>query len=342
MADGFARDLRQVDSARLVAVTSRRRVAADDFASRHGCLVHDTLSDLAEDPAIDVVYVATPNHRHAADSLTASELARPSFARSRLPSMPHRPPRSSPRHESKGCSAWRRCGPGSFPRSVRAIEVVERGDIGEIRGIHVDFSINAPYEPAGRLFDPSQGGGALLDLGVYGLALSSWLLGAPSDVRSTATFSPTGVDDRFAALLHHDGGAIATVSAALTSTGPNEAVIAGTRGTIRLPGPICSPRSLRIVTGHPKSDGVSTASDAVRPRPRIDRTVRLARGAAQALNTRRGVERRRFPGSGYHFEVAEVVDCLRQGRNESRLLRLHDTLTVMTTLDRVRSSWDDQ
>ncbi len=57
------------------------------------------------------------------------------------------------------------------------------------------------------------------------------------------------------------------------------------------------------------------------------------------LSVRRGIERHRFAGSGYHLEIAEVTECVRAGLHESTRLPLDRTLAVMTTLDDTRTNW---
>ena len=76
IAQGFARDLREVPGARLVAVGSRSQSSADRFAAEYGdadCRAHDSYGALVEDPAVDVVYVATPHALHLADTTLALE-----------------------------------------------------------------------------------------------------------------------------------------------------------------------------------------------------------------------------------------------------------------------------
>ena len=68
------------------------------------------------------------------------------------------------------------------------------GAIGEVRAVHADFGLAGPFGPEHRLRDPAQGGGALLDLGVYPVSFAQLLLGEPADVQARARLSPEGVD----------------------------------------------------------------------------------------------------------------------------------------------------
>ena len=42
-------------------------------------------------------------------------------------------------------------------------------------------------------------------------------------------------------------------------------------------------------------------------------------------------------GQGFEYEIQEVVDCLQQGKLESDVMPLHETLSIMQTMDTVRS-----
>ena len=46
-----------------------------------------------------------------------------------------------------------------------------------------------------------------------------------------------------------------------------------------------------------------------------------------------------FVENGYNYEASEVMQCLRDGKLESDVLPLDETLTVMQTLDKIRAQW---
>src|SRR5690606_12893135 len=138
---------------------------------------------------VDVVYIATPNSRHHEDCLLALHagkhvLCEKPFA---LNAAEAAEVIDLARARNLFCmeAMWMR-----FIPAVRgAIEATGRGQIGRPRMLIADFSIAAPPEPAGRLLSADLGGGALLDLGVYGVSLAHALFGQPEQIESVATMT---------------------------------------------------------------------------------------------------------------------------------------------------------
>ncbi|MCD0482925.1 Gfo/Idh/MocA family oxidoreductase [Streptacidiphilus sp. ASG 303] len=305
IADAFAQDLRLLgDEAELVAVGSRTAESARRFADRHGIpRAHGTWQDLADDPDVDVVYVATPHSAHHAAASLCLEAGRAVLCEKpftlNLAQAQDLVTLARRRELFLMEAMWMYVNP-----TVRRIrDLVADGAVGEVRSVHADFGIAVPYAAAHRLHDPAQGGGALLDLGVYPVAFAQLLLGAPDDVSARAHLNPQGVDENTGILLGYDSGAVANLSCSLTTATSQYAAVNGTRG--------------RIVVArdffHP--DGFVLHRDGHDPEE-----VRLPAD----------------PGNGYTHEAREVVRCLRAGATESELVPLDGTLSLMATLDNVR------
>jgi predicted dehydrogenase len=344
IADGFASDLRLLPEARLVAVASRREERAQHFAARHGALrCHARVEDLVNDPAVDVVYIATPNHRHLPDSLLCLSNGKPVLCEKpfAMNAAEVRSIADEARARSLFCmeAMWMRF----IPTVREAVDLIRRGTIGEIRTVHADFSLNVAFDPTSRLFDPLMGGGALLDLGVYTVSLADLLLGPPVHVEATSALAPTGVDVSTAALLGHANGQAALISVSLGSVGPNEAVIAGDAGTIRLHGPICVPPAFdvteRRATAALRPGGlpIGRIHRFVRASPALTRAARATRSLA-ARDTRR--HKAEMLGKGFAHEALEVMRCLREGLLESPLMTLDESVRVAGTVDAIRTAAD--
>lgn len=306
IASVFATGLRELPDAELVAVGSRTAARAAEFAD--GFAIprrHASDVDLANDPDIDIVYVASPHpfhHAHARRCLAAgkavlcekpltinADQARDLVAIARE------------RNLFLMEAMWTRF----LPAVRRLRELIAAGAIGEVRLLTADFGFRKEYDPGHRLYDPALGGGALLDVGVYLVSLASMLFGAPSRIASIPTMSASGVDAVSALLLGYPNGGVAQLTAAISLATPQEATIVGTAGSITL---------------HPLWWKVSRL------------TVRGASGDAETLDLP-------FAGNGYHEEAAEAMRCLRAGATESPIMPLDESVSIIATLDQVRADW---
>jgi len=342
VARDFATGLSAVPDAAVSAVWSRSADRANQFVSRFPGTRRavDTI-DLVDASDVDVVYVATPHQRHADDSLLALRHGKPVLCEKpfALSAAEARAVVKEARDRELFCmeAMWMRC----LPAIHRAKELVDQGAIGEPRMLFADFGAATPYDPDSRFFDPEQGGGALLDRGVYAVSLAHLLLGTPDSVVGLSSPAPTGVDAQMGAVLHFPHQRIAVIAAALGTTTPSAAVITGTSGQLHLAAPFYCPSRLSIAqTRFPAAED----SDAVSLQERTAGALKRTRiggevvRAAKAVLRRRTVERFPMGGNGYGYEAAEVVRCLRSGLTESPMMPLDDSIAVMETLDILRSS----
>ena len=301
IAADFVRGLQLVDDADVVAVASRTAERAGEFASEFGIeRRHTGTESLAEDEEVDVVYVASTQDRHVADTVTLLEGGRPvlcekPFALSLADA--ERMIDTARRHELFLMEAlWSRF----LPSYVRLRELLDEGAIGEPLLVEANFSFRVPDDNVAghRLFDPHRGGGSLLDLGVYPVQLAHFVLGPPDTISSSASVNADGIDEQTAMLLGYDTGAAALLHTAIRTHGTNAARIAGTDGVIEI-APFMH--------------------------------------AANAMTLRRGdsEELLEFPRASLHFQVPEVHRCLRDGLTESSVMPHRETLAIMTTLDTV-------
>jgi D-xylose 1-dehydrogenase (NADP+, D-xylono-1,5-lactone-forming) len=103
--------------------------------------------------------------------------------------------------------------------------------------LHVQASFGFTLDgEANYRFDAALGGGALLDVGCYGVSVSRWMLGEPIDVVASARYEG-GVDMTTSVLLGFDGGRTASVFASLESAEHQEVTVIGRDGVRRLERP---------------------------------------------------------------------------------------------------------
>lgn len=306
IAAAFTADLVDLPDAEVVAVASRSQTSADAFAERFGIpRAYGDWNALAEDGDIDVVYVATPHAAHRAAAGMCLEAGRNVLCEKAFTLNSREAVELVALARAHGSflmeAMWMYCNP--LVRCLKAL--VDDGAIGEVRHVQADFGLAGPFPPAHRLRDPAQGGGALLDLGVYPVSFAQLLLGEPSDVAARAMLSPEGVDLQTGALLSWDSGALASLHCSIVGGTATSASVTGSGGRIDVPNGFFFPD--RFVLHRDGRDPEEFTADP-------------ADG----------------PRNSLRHEAAEVMRALRAGETESPLVPLEGTLAVMRTLDAIR------
>jgi predicted dehydrogenase len=306
IAKRFSEGVQSLPDAEVVAVGSRTQEKADAFADEFGIPHrHASYEALVADPDVDVVYVATPHPMHKVNTMLALNAGKPVLCEkpftinAREAEEAVRTAREKQLFLMEGM--WTRY----FPAMYEVRRLLKEGAIGEPRMLQADFGFRGTLNPEGRLFNPALGGGALLDVGIYPVSLSSMIFGEPDRVTGLATMAETGVDEQAGIVLGYPGGQIAVLSTAVRTNTPWDAVILGTDGRISIHSPWWKPEKLTVVrSGQP------------------DETIEL-----------------KSEGTGFNYEAAEVGRCLRAGQLESGVMPLDETVSVMRTLDTLRSQW---
>ena len=311
IAQLFARDLALVPGAQIVAVGSRSATSAAAFAAAYAdddCTAYGSYAELAADPRVEVVYVASPHAlhlEHAALCLAAGKhvlCEKPVALNARDAEELVRIARQHDRFFMEGM--WMACHP--LVREIRRL--VRAGDFGEPRQLHADLGFTVDLPPEDRLLDPALGAGALLDMGIYPLTLAHLLLGEATALRAVAHLSDRGIDLDIAIAGTWGEGAIGALTASMTSWSPRTATLATSRGRVDVPAPF-----------HYPSTATWTPYDGAR---RGEPEVILA---AEPLI-----------GVGWGNEAAEVMRCLREGLRESPLVPHAQTLTLIRQMDDLR------
>ena len=308
IAHKFATGLKAVPDAEIIAVGSRDLQRADAFADtfnvphRHGSYV-----ELASNPEVDVVYVATPHPFHKACAMLCLEAGKAVLCEKPFTVDAEQAEAliaCARKHKQFLMEAmWTRF----IPIMVQVREWLADGVIGEPRMLTADFGNQVPMtveNMEGRLFAPKLAGGALLDIGVYTVSLASMVFGAPTKIASLAHIGETGVDEQSGILLSYDSGQIANLSCAITTRTSQDARIFGTKGAIHIPNfSRTTSATLEVIGKEPLQIEIP------------------------------------FTDNGFEYQVLEVINCLRAGKLESDVMPLDESLSIIKTMDTVRAQW---
>jgi scyllo-inositol 2-dehydrogenase (NADP+) len=306
IAEAFAEDLHLAKNAnhRISAVLSRKMSTAREFAEKYkapDCF--DDLEQFAAHSHVNAVYIATPHPMHC----EAAKIC----LQHRLPVLCEKPMginkrqvadmfETAKQHNSFLMEAmWTR-----FLPSISHIQtMLEHEAIGEIRHINASLSFLAPREEGSRYFEPSLGGGSLLDLGVYPVFFAQLLMGRPTSIHSTMKRSEKGIDENCAMLLQFGPDRYAMLESSLITQTPNTATITGTTGQIIITNP-WNEKPPSII--YEKYGGIKCEEPIS------------------------------WEGRGLYFEVEEVYDCIHQGKICSDKMSPEFSLQLIETMDTIR------
>lgn len=286
----------------VVAVAARDLGKARAWADEMGVpTAYGSYEELAADPEVDAIYVATIHPSHVDSARIALE-----GGKHVLVEKPFTMDAAEARSivelaASKNLvileAMWTRW----LPHMVRIREILAEGLLGDVRVVLADHDQNNEGVP--RMYDPKLGGGALLDLGIYPVSFAWDVFGAPSTILAHGTLTDAGVDRETAIILGYPSGAHAVLQTQMSGTGPNRAAIVGKEGRIEIDSVWYN------VVGFTRYDADNNVVE------RFDEKV---------------------AGRGMHFQAAELERIVASGKLEGDILPPSESIAIMETLDEIR------
>jgi predicted dehydrogenase len=232
---GLIPGIQQSQSGSLLAIASRdgstARAWADEFGIKKAYGSYETL---LADPEIDAVYIPLPNELHRPWVEKAADAGKHVLCEKPLAL-------NAAEAEAMVEYCWSRkvllMEAFMWPHQPRSKEVrdrVESGEIGDLRLIRSSFSFS--IEPDDWRLDPSRGGGALWDIGTYGVSTARYFSREePERIRATAFFGPSGVDMSLTAELRFPSGVIGLIDCSFEQPFRCAYELVGTGGSFIVP-----------------------------------------------------------------------------------------------------------
>lgn len=307
IARKFAEGLSVLPDAELVAVGSRSQASADKFGDEYNVpRRHASYAALANDPDVDIIYVATPHAMHKENSLLCLNAGKPVLCEKPFTINAAEAREVIALARSKKLFLMEAMWTRFIPAVVKTRELIASGAIGEVRMLNSHFGFRAEPDERGRLNDPALGGGSLLDVGVYPIAFAHMVFGgAPERITSMAALDAQGIDEQAGFLLGFAGGKLAVCSSAVSTVTPYDTFVLGTTGMIKVHAPFwCSERISILREDQP------------------DEVIDCDRG-----------------GNGFNCEAAAAMQCLRDGQIEHPWMPLDESIAIMETMDTIRAQW---
>ena len=269
IAERFAATVQKMDHVHLKAVASRTKEHALVFGRKYEIdekKCYGTYEELMQDDSIDAIYIAVPHPFHKENAI---------------------------RCLSHGKAVL--CEKPVTMNKAEAEEVIQAAKQNKV------FFMEAMKSR--RLFNPELGGGAMLDIGIYPLSYSAYILGnKPKLIQSSLHYGRTNVDENGTIQLSYENGALAQLYFTIQANTHKDASIIGTEGSIDIP------------------------------------TFSNAKSATIRTSKREWTIEEPFEISGFEYEIREVGRCLQEGLLESPIMTWQDSIEIMDLVDHIFSN----
>jgi len=304
IANQFADGLKVIDDAALYAVASTRLDRANTFAAQHGGeKTYDSYEALVSDPHVDAIYIATPHRFHLENALLCLKAGKPVLCEKPLTVNAAETQRLIETARANKVFLMEALWTRYLPIYGQVREWLDAQSIGELRLLVSTFGFNVPKAENDRWLNPDLAGGTLLDMGVYPIAVSQWIMGQnPKAFSVQSQLAWTGVDVLTAGLLQYDNGVVSQFHTSFVHDGVNDFYIYGFTGHIRIHANYWGSTQASLVT----SGQTTTIS-------------------------------RPFRGGGFEYQTEEAMRCIRAGLLESPSMTHADTLANMDLMDQMRA-----
>lgn len=303
IAHKFAADLQLSDTAMLHGVASRSMEKAIAFAKRYKAQkAYNSYEALAQDPEIDVIYIATPHVFHFENTMLCLKQNKAVLCEKPLGVNSTQVQTMIAEAQARNVFLMEAIWTRFMPSYQKVLKLLQEETIGEIISIRADFGFLGEPNPESRLFNKKLGGGSLLDIGIYPIFLSLLVLGMPSEIKTMARMTPTEVDSFCAMLFDYENGAKAILESTFEVDTPTEGYIFGSKGSIKLHRRFHHANTITLF-----KDDVETVFELP------------------------------HSGNGYIHEIEDVNGCIRNGETENSKLPLAFSAQLMTIIDRVKA-----
>ena len=288
------------------AVASRDLGKAKAFAEEFGFeKAYDSYEALLSDPAVELVYVATPHSHHYEHMMLCLEHGKNVICEKAFTMNAQQAKRICAAAKERGLYAAEAIWTRYMPSRKMIQDLLDSGIIGRPNTLTANLSYVISDKQ--RIYDPALAGGALLDIGVYGLNFALMHFGSDIvRVESSVAKMDTGVDGMEVITLHYRDGRMAVLTHSVYCRSDRMGIIHGDKGYLVVEN-INNPQSIQVFD----------TEDRLLARYNVTEQV-----------------------NGYEYEFSEAARCIAEGKLEADSMPHADTIEVMEMMDNLRKAWD--
>ena len=297
-------------SHKIVAVAARSLESATKLANTHSISkAYGSYDELATDPDIDVVYIGTIHPAHLSAASKMLEAGKPVLCEKPLTMNAAETKTLIELARSKNLflmeGVWMRY----FPAMVELRRLLAEGSVGDVDFVKVEFGFRLPdNHNLVRFEDPELGASCVLEIGSYTINLASMVFGGirPEKICAQGILDKKGIDRLVTMTLVYPGNRIAQLTCSFITDLSLEAIVSGTKGQLKVPKRFWCPTKLETPEG---------VKDFPLPKPYMENNFRNC--------------------EGFSYEAEEVRQCLLNGKKESSVMPLEETLLIAEVMDEV-------
>lgn len=305
IARKMAFTLGRMEGVRCYAVASRNLEKAQAFAAEWQFeKSYGSYEALANDPEVDLVYIATPHSFHYEQARMCIERGKAVLCEKAFTANTRQAEELLALAHEKSVFITEAIWTRYLPLSAKVKELLDAGTIGVPRTLSANLSY--PISGKERIVRPELAGGALLDIGIYTLNFAAMAFGADVErTVSACTKTDTGVDAQESITLFYADGRMAVLQSSIYVQSDREGIISGDKGHIIVEN-INNPSSVRVVGSDYQTVAVYQAP------PQI---------------------------TGFEYQVKACIEALEKGWLESPYMPHAETLRIMRQMDALRKEW---
>ena len=287
------------------AVASRSVEKAKAFANKYGFQkAYGSYLDMLQDPQVELVYVATPHSHHFEHMMLCLQHGKAVLCEKAFTMNARQAKTVRDYAREKGLFVAEAIWPRYMPSRKMIDDVIASGVIGKVNTLTANLSYVIHHVP--RIDRPELAGGALLDIGVYGINFALMHFGTDIDrVESSVQMTPSGVDGMETITIFYKDGRMAVLTHSIYCRSDRKGIIHGDKGYIVVEN-----------INNPQSVSVYDTNDQLLSHYDVPEQI-----------------------NGYEYQFRECAEALKLGKTESTSMPMDDTVYVMEFMDNLRKQW---
>lgn len=287
------------------AVASRDLGKAKAFADKFGfCKTYGSYEQMLQDPDVELVYIGTPHSHHYEHMMLCIEYGKPILCEKAFTMNADQARKVQKAAAEKGIFVAEAIWPRYMPSRKIISNVMNSGIIGTPNTLTANLSYFIGQVP--RIVKPELAGGALLDIGVYGINFALMHFGTDIErVESSVKMLDSGVDAMETITIFYKDGRMAVLTHSIWCRSDRKGIIHGDKGYMVVEN-INNPQSLSVYDTEDKLLATYDFSNQI---------------------------------NGYEFQFAECAAAMAAGKTEAPSMPMEDTVYVMEFMDNLRRQW---